>query len=46
MSWEEVVAIAILNVTLCIITGLGIWAAIRTEDKPKNRGTRPNAKPE
>jgi|GEM_PF-3782307 len=35
MSREEVASIAILNVTLCII-GLGIWAAIRTDDKPKN----------
>lgn len=37
MSWEEVAALAILAVALCIIV-LGIWAAIRTEDKPKNGG--------
>lgn len=36
MSREEVAALAILYVTLCIIAGLGIWAAIRTGDKPKN----------
>ncbi len=35
MSWEEVAALAILSVTLCII-GLGIWAVIRTEYEPKN----------
>ena len=37
MIREEVATLAILNVTLCII-GLGIWAVIRTEDKPKNGG--------
>lgn len=36
MSWEEVAALAIFSVALCIIAGLGIWAAISTEDKPKN----------